>query len=161
MTRSNRGAYVLAPAASIDLPTLGALAPTDLWIAISAAVVLIVLAIAWIVTRGRGRISHLLVLSGENGTLTLETRVVADLIADALSGNADVVAVGSGGYRMRGSSVLSLRLTARRGADLATIIRSVGTAVDDLDIVLEQRIPVLLQVASGVRGSLAHEKRVR
>jgi hypothetical protein len=182
MTRSNRplnrillalvgllliaaGGYVIARAIGVDLPapptvTAGGDA-TGLWIAVAIAVVIIVLALAWAFTRGRGRISRLLVLPDVAGSITVDARVPGDLVADALDGNPGVVSVSSSGFRVRGSSVLSLRVTARRGADLASVIRAVDAAVGELDGVLEQRFPVLLQVVSGVRSTMAAAQRPR
>lgn len=173
MTRSNRfinrfligliglvliaaGGYVLARAAHVVLPSLPTPSVTALWVAAATSVVLILLALAWVFTRGHGRISHLLVLTDPEGSITVDTRVAADLIADALAGNPDVVSVSSTGFRVRRSSVLSLRVTARRGADLATVIRTIGVAVSQLDDVLEQQFPVLLQVTASAR-----ERRAR
>jgi hypothetical protein len=172
MTRSNRfinrfiigllgllliaaGGYVLARATGVVLPAVPQPSLTALWVAAATSAVLIVLSLAWILTRGRGRISHLLVLDETDGSITVDTRVAADLVADALAGNPDVVAVSSTGFRVRRSSVLSLRVTARRGADLATVIRAVGEAVSQLDDVLEQQFPVLLQVSAGAREQRA------
>jgi hypothetical protein len=139
-----------APTLAIDAPHPAAPDHTVLWIALGACVVIVVLALLWMFTRGRGRTSDLLSVTDDHGSITVDTRVAADLVADALSDNRDIVSVGSGAYRMRGQEVLSLRVVARKGADLPTLIDSVGWAIDELDGVLERRVPVLLQVVSGL-----------
>ncbi len=155
------GGYVLARAMGVGLPGIPRPDDATLWIALAAAALLVALCLAWVLTRGRGRISRLLVVVDHGGTTVIETTVAADLMADALAADPDIVTVSSTGFRMRGSSVLSIRVTARRGADLAAVIRTVGATVENLDGVLEQRFPVLLQVASGVRATLARENRTR
>lgn len=167
MTRSNRvlnriliflvGLVAIATGLVLELSALGidepaVATPTNaaLWIALSACVIVIVLCLLWITTRGRGRTSQLLTLTDETGTITIDTRVAADLLTDALHGNPDVRSVGSGSWRMRGTTVLSLRLVTSRRTNLPTLIESVGRAVDDLDGALERRVPVLLQIVSGL-----------
>ena len=86
--------------------------------------------------------------------------MAADFIADDLARIADVVAVSSRAYRVRGRTALELTVTTRRAADVRHVVDSVRQAVDELDDVLEERIPVLLHVASGVRANLAREQRV-
>jgi hypothetical protein len=143
---------VLAAPRFIGKGNLDIATPTTetLWIALAACVVIIVLALVWILSRGRGRASEVIELKDDAGSITIDARVAADLIADALHDNRDIVSVGSGSYRMRGSRVLSLRVVARKGANLPALIGAVGGAVDELDVVLERRIPVLLQVVSGL-----------
>ncbi|NEM91623.1 hypothetical protein [Galbitalea soli] len=182
MTRSNRvvnriilfvvgltalagGAVLLLPllgrAAPLRLPAPDTLAPATLAIVSVATAIVVVLSVAWIVTRGRGRTSQLLVVPGEAGVLTLDSRVAADLVADALAHNADVVSVGSAGFRMRGRTVLSLRVVARRAADLSSLVAAVSEAIGALDAILDTRLPVLLQVVPGVRVIRARENRAR
>ncbi len=184
MTRSNRvlnrallalaglvlvaaGGWMLAPRA-VDALGLRLVLPgyprpdaTALWAAAAVFVVVAALAIGWAVTRGRGRTSRLIVAPGEGGTVTIDARVASDLLGEALGADPDVVSVGATTFVVRGGSVLSVRVTARRGADLKRIVDSVGAAVGPLDELLERRIPVLLHVASGVRATLAREQRAR
>ena len=184
MTRSNRvlnrtlialagilllaaGAWMLAPRAAdalgfrLALPGYPRPDATALWIAAAIFAVIAVLAFAWGVTRGRGRTSRLIVAPGEGGSVTIDARVASDLLGEALEVEPDVVSVGATTFEVRGDSVLSVRVTARRGADLERIVDSVGAAVEPLDHLLETRIPVLLHVATGVRANLAREQRAR
>ncbi len=138
---------------SLAAPTAITLASSTLWIALAVCVGVIVLSVIWIVTRGRGRTAHLVAVTDTTGSTTIDARVVADLLSDALTGNRAVASIGSGAWRMRRQTVLSIRLVARKGAHVPDLIRSVGTAVEELDVVLERRIPILLQIVSepGVR----------
>jgi len=168
MTRSNRivnrlillvlGLVLIAAAAyvaggrALGLPRIPNPSVGVLWAIVGGAVVVIVLSLVWILSRGRGRIRHLIEDESSDGSLTIDAHLVADLVGDALADQPDVTAVSSTGFRMRGRSVLSLRVTVRRGADLARVIRAVDTAVAQLDGVLEQQLPILLQVTGAVRA---------
>ncbi|MBK4348209.1 hypothetical protein [Lacisediminihabitans changchengi] len=169
MTRSNRilnrvilavlGLVLIAAAAyvaggsGLGLPNIPKPSVGVLWAIVGGAVVVIVLSLIWILSRGRGRIRHLIEAESADGSVTIDALLVADLVGDALADQPDVVAVSSTGFRMRRRSVLSLRVTARRGADLARVIRAVDTAVEQLDGVLEQQLPVLLHVTGAVRAT--------
>lgn len=183
MTRSNRllnrlilviialalvvgAGYLLAPQlrnwqGALDIPQLPVPTSTGLWIVAAGCAVAIVLAILWIVTRGRGRTPRMITLHQNDGDLGIDARVVSDLIGHALSANPDVVTAGASAFTVRGSRVLSIRVEARRGADLPNLISSVESVVADLDQVIQQRIPMLLQVASGLRANVARETRTR
>jgi hypothetical protein len=183
MTRSNRalnriflalvGLVALAVAVILAAPTIETAIPAmriphpqaptlaGLWIVAGIALLVVVVSVSWIVTRGRGRISTILAMRSNDGTLTVDSRLVSDLVGDALGANPDVVSVGAGAFRVRGSSVLSIRVVARRGSDLAALVTSAERSIADLDEVLQQRIPVLLQVASGLRADLARDTRTR
>ena len=132
-----------------------------LWVAASTCLVLIVLAVVWIATRGGGRARTLVTATDDEGHGSIEARVAADLIADDLERIPDIVDVTARAFRVSGRIVLELVVTTRRAADVRLVVDSVGRAVASLDDVLATRIPVLLHVASGVRANLAHGQRVR
>jgi len=144
----------------VAIPDVPALSETTLWVVAAACAVIVAVAIAWIVTRGRGHSSTVISRTDATGTTSIDARVAADFIADDLARVADVAAVSSRAYRVRGRTALELTVTTRRAADVRHVVDSVRQAVDELDDVLEQRIPVLLHVASGVRANLAREQRV-
>jgi hypothetical protein len=175
VTRSNRilnrllilqvGIVAIGVGGALELPVLRIQpltnwAPTTatLWACLVACLIIIVLSVLWIATRGRGRTSELLTLVDDTGSVTIDTRVAADLLADTLNDNPHVLSVGSGSYRVRGTTVLSLRVITSTGADLPALISSVGRAVEELDDVLERRVPVLLHLVSGLS---AREVRTR
>ncbi|TBN58201.1 hypothetical protein EYE40_12815 [Glaciihabitans arcticus] len=178
MTRSNRGLnrlllalvglVFLAAAAFIAnraypviaIPELGELDATGLWVVASIGLLVIVLSICWIVTRGGGATRTLATAPDDEGAGSIEARVAADLVAADLERVPDIVDVSARAFRVRGETVLELVVTTRRSADLRLVVDSVGRAVAALDVLLATEIPVLLHVASGVRANLAREQRV-
>lgn len=179
MTRSNRainrailavlGLALLAGAAWIanrqwtvvSLPALPDPGTATLWLAAAVALVLVLLALAWVFSRGRGRTRSLVRRADDAGVASVDARVAADFIVDDVSRIADVVGVSATAYRVRGTVALELRVTTRSAADLRAVVDAIGRAVAELDAVLEERIPVLLHVAAGVRAGFAAEQRVR
>lgn len=180
MTRSNRianrlillliGFVALGVAAALALPYVPksvlayrlpelSLTATGDWIVAVVALVIVVLSVAWIVTRGRGRTRTAI-----DGELSMDARVVDDLLTDALSDEPDVVAVSAAAYRVRGRTVLRVRVDARRGADLRRLTDAVHRSIDQLDEAIgadqEQRLPVFTHITSGLRASLSREHRV-
>jgi hypothetical protein len=179
VTRSNRignriiiallGLVLLAAAAwvgnrampVIDLPAIPAPTTNALWITAAIALVVVVLSLLWIFTRGRGHTRTVVTVSDDSGTASVDARVAADFITEDVSRIVDVVSVASRAYRTDKKTVaLELRVTTRRSADVRLVVDAVKRAVIELDDVLETRIPVLLHVATGVRASFAREQRV-
>lgn len=183
MTRSNRvlnrilllilGLLALAGAATLALPllprtlngirmpqlTLGAPTVLGEQLTVVIAVVVIALALTWILTRGRGRTGSAL---GGEGTdaVTIDVRVVEQLLRNALDGEPDLLATSVTGFRVRGRSVLRVRLSARRGTELRRLTDAARRAVDELDAAVGVELPILVHITSGLRASIAHEQRV-
>ena len=149
----------------IELPAVPDPDTTVLWIIAASALVIVLLSLGWIISRGRGRTSAVLTASDDTGTVAIDARVAADLIAQDLEALADVVSVSSTAFRTTGRAqsgvALELRVVARRHADLRHLVDTVTRSVESFDEALETRIPVLLHVATGVRASFTHEQRVR
>ena len=119
------------------------------------------LSLAWAFSRGRGRTRSLVTHSDDSGTASVEARVAADFIIDDVSRVLDVVGVNATAFTVRKQVALELVVTTRPAADLRAVVDAVHLAVIELDAVLEERVPVLLHVASGVRANRAREQRVR
>lgn len=144
----------------VALPEVPALDATALWLVAASAAVAIVLALLWILTRGRGRTGRLLRDAAADGSVEFDVAVADDVLRAALVRQPDILAVRVASYRVRRSSALLVTVSARAGCDLPRLRDDVGHALDDLDHLLERRIPVLLHVTSGVRATLAREQRV-
>jgi len=146
---------------TVAIPSVTTLDTITLWIVAAGALLVIVLAIAVILTRGRGHSRVAVTSRDDDGAASIDARVVADLIADDLALVPDVTAVTTRAFRVRGARALELRVSVRRSADLRLVVDAVDRAVAELDDVLEHRVPILLHVVSGVRANLARRQRVR
>jgi len=158
LVASAAAVWLLEPASVIEPAEI---TTTGLWITAAALLAVVVLAALWIFSRGRGQVRTLIRRSDDAGAASIESRVVADLIADDLARVPDVLGVTASAYRVRGQVALELRVTTRGAADIRLVVDSVERALDELDDLLETRIPVLLHVASGVRAGFARQQRVR
>lgn len=143
----------IEPGVEIAIPR--AIEAPVLWTVAVGAAVLALLALAWILTRGRGGTRTAVT----RGDLAIDVHVVEELLRDALSSDPDVVAVSASGHRLRGSTAVRLRIDARRGADLVRLRDRLRRAVDDLDGALGTRIPLLVHITTGLRVRLAREQR--
>lgn len=171
MTRSNRvlnrliiagAALVLLAAAAwvanaawsvVVLPAVPAPDATSEWIAAAVCALLIVLAVAWIARRGRGRTRALLAHVDERGTASITARVAAELVEHDVREVDDVAGVSARAFRVRGRVALELRVSVRPHADLRHVVDRVGDAVAALDIVLEQSVPVVLHLGAAPRAA--------
>ncbi|MBG6054959.1 hypothetical protein IWX81_001370 [Salinibacterium sp. CAN_S4] len=150
----------VVPGLPETLPAVPETTVPVLWIAAVVTAVLAFLCLPWVFTRGRGRISYLLQEEGAAGSVSFDNAVASQLLDDALGTQPDVISVKVTSHRVRRRPALAIALTARNGSDLPRLLSAVTDAVEQLDAVVEQRIPVLLHVTSGVRASFAREQRV-
>lgn len=157
------GAWIVLrayPRLVLALPDVPALGTTALWAIAASSAVAIILALSWMLTRGRGRSGRLLRDESTDGSVEFDVTVASDLLAAALVRQPDIRSVKVASYRVRRSDALLVTVDARGGCDLPRLRDDVGHAVEELDHLLERRIPVLLHVTSGVRATLAREQRV-
>jgi len=145
----------------VTLPDVGVEpTPTALWIAAAGALLVIVLSLAWILTRGRGRTHQVVLDPSDDGSVEVDVRVARDLLAAALEAAHDIRSVRVAAYRVGRSPALNVTVVAEPACDLPRLRDDVATAVGQLDQALERRIPVLLHVTSGLRARRAREQRV-
>jgi hypothetical protein len=178
MTRSNRlanrlvlallGLIALAVAAVLALPLAPAwgldigialtapdtTVPAVLWAVVGAAVIVVLAALAWIVTRGRGRTSAALRTDG----VEIDTAAVQSVLRRALGASPDIAAVSASAHRHAGEPVVLVRVQASRGPDLPALTTAVRAALQRLDEVLGTSLPVVVHLTSGMRSTLTPRK---
>jgi hypothetical protein len=155
-------APLLHDAAGVSLPATPAsalddrsLTPAVLWSVAGGTVAVLVLCLAWVLTRGRGRTTTAV----RAGALEIDVHVVEQLLRQALGSEPEIVAVAASAHRVRRVTAVRLRVDARRGADLRRVVDAVDLAVERLDARLGAELPLLVHVTSGLRASLARERR--
>jgi len=160
------GAWVVLRAYPGLLPAVAlpevALEPDSLTttIVVAGAALVIVLALAWILTRGGGRTRRLLHDAHTDGATEFDVAVAHDVLTAALQRQPDVLSLHVSSHTVRKEPALRITVTARNGCDLPRLRDDVARAVEQLDRAVERRIPVLLHVTSGVRANFAREQRV-
>jgi len=154
-------------AESVTGPTTDALAaqPWILWVTAAVALVLVLLLLWFVLHRGGGRTGELLVvpLEGErrgSGSVVVSTKVAAQAVEEALAEEDSIVSVDVVAYDVRGTTVLRVKADARRGASPTDVRRTVESVVERWDAALGQQTPVVVEIAGGLRTSMASPTRL-
>ena len=127
-----------------------------------SALVLILLLLWFVLRQGRGRTSTLLKVrqnaSAKNSTggdLIVDVKVAAQVLEEALSRKPEIAAVDVVAFEVRSQNVLRVTAHARKGASPVRIRSLIDEAVTEWDGVLGQTTPVVIQIVSGLRTSMA------
>ena len=131
------------------------------WILILALLVLIVVLLLILVFRqGRG---HHDVLLNEHTTTTgatiIDAAVAEQAIRNELDDRPEFVASRVSTYLVRGTSVLKISVTCRRGVSPRDVVTTIEGTLAALDALLGQQIPALIQISGGFRARLSRATR--
>lgn len=131
------------------------------WILVLAVLVLIIIVLlVFIFRQGHG---HQNILLSEHtthaGTTIIDSAVAEHAIRDDLDGRPEFIGSRVSTYQVRGTPVLKISVTCRRGAsprEVTTIIEKTLTAFDAL---LGRQIPALIEIGGGMRARLSRTTR--
>lgn len=126
------------------------------WIVAGALAVLTVIALAIVLTRP---VRHERA-AVDDGGITIDDDVIADLLRDALADVPDILSVTAVTQRRRARRIVRARIQVRPRADLALLQRRIAAAVGDADRRLGLAVPLVVQLTGGLRSTFAHERRV-
>lgn len=129
------------------LPDLSA--PSTLWIIAAVALVVVLLALAWILTRGRGRTPF----AFDAGDIQIDDSAVASLLRLELAGEPDVLSVAAHGYR-RASGTVLVRIEGRTRSDVGALLTHVRTAVAAADRAIGAPVPLVIHLTTGIRTAM-------
>lgn len=126
------------------------------WVLGGGAVVGI-LAIVVLTTLGGGREGTVVESDGSAdgvaGSVRVESTAVQHALSSAIGGLPQVASLAVDVYRVRGGRAIRVRVRPRRGASPREVTERVEAVVADLDALLGERLPVLLEIARGGAGS--------
>lgn len=133
------------------------------WIFVLALLLLIViLLLALIVRQGQG---HQDILLREDttqaGTTIIDSAVAEHAIQDDLNGRTEFVASRVSTYQVRGTPVLKISVTCRRGVSPRDVTTMIETTLTAFDALLGRPIPAFLQISGGVRARLSPTARIQ
>ncbi|RFA06946.1 hypothetical protein B7R21_17685 [Subtercola boreus] len=133
-----------------------------LWIAAAAiAAVFIVLFVVFIVRQGRGHTRELLAQAPtEHGRTVVDSSVAEQLLQDALSSRPELVGSHVSTYAVKGTSVLKVSVSCRRGVSPADAKDLVEEQLLALDALLGTSVPTLIQISGGFRVRTAGATRL-
>ncbi|AYG03132.1 hypothetical protein [Gryllotalpicola protaetiae] len=132
------------------------------WILVVAALVLIVvLLLAFIFRQGHGHYDVLLREdTTSSGSTVIGAGVAEQAIQHDLDDRAEILASHISTYDVRGTTVLKISVTCRRGESPRQLAQQVEHTLAALDTLLGRQIPALIQISGGFRSSLVRRTRV-
>ncbi|MEA9986144.1 MULTISPECIES: hypothetical protein [Subtercola] len=134
-----------------------------LWIVAAAvALVVSVLLLVFILRQGRGHTRALLSdAPTDDGRTIVEASVAEQLLADGLSGRPELVSSHVSTYSVRGTSVLKVSVSCRRGVSPREAGRMVEQLLLALDALLGSEVPAVVQISGGFRVRTAGSTRLQ
>ncbi|NYE96144.1 hypothetical protein FHU41_002394 [Psychromicrobium silvestre] len=136
-----------------------------IWVGVAVfLIVLIILMILWVAGQGRGRTTILAAddEAGEaEGLVSINGSVAEQLLRQAFGERTDLLGSTVSTYEVKGEPGLRVRLMPRQGVSPHQLATEVSELVAALELVIGQRIPVLLNIASGTRVRFTKAERVR
>jgi len=133
------------------------------WLALIVALTLvIVVLIVFVFQQGHGQTRRWIAdTPTEHGTTTLAARVAEDLIQDTLDSRTDLVSSHVSTYLIRGTPVLKVSVTARRGVSPKGIVDDVERSVGALEHLVGRAVLVSIQISGGFRSRVAKATRLQ
>lgn len=126
------------------------------WV-LGGGVVLGVLALVVLTTLGGGRVGTVVEddgsAEGVTGTVRIDAAAVQHALSSAIGVMPQVGSLAVDVFRVRGRRAIRIRVRPRRGASPREITTGVEGIVADLDGLLGEQLPVLLEIARGGSGS--------
>jgi hypothetical protein len=148
-------------ALGVTVPGRLVLDASTLWIVAGACAVVLVLAVLWIVTRGRGGTSIAVREQHDADQVTVNVGLVRDVVEHELDGMADILSTRVDLYRVRASRAARIRVAVRRGGDAVGVLAAVDAALSTLDRTLGRTVPAVVHLTGGTRSALARSTRVQ
>lgn len=127
--------------------------PVAALVAVAAALVLAVALIVFVFARGRGHVREVVRMTAPDGRTDVDRDVVDAVLVRPLSERPDVLSARTGVYGVRGTPTVRLSVTVRQGASLGDVLTAARHAIQDWDVLLGSRTPVLVHLTD--RGWLA------
>ncbi|NQX26665.1 hypothetical protein HQQ81_04780 [Microbacteriaceae bacterium VKM Ac-2854] len=135
------------------------------WSSIAALAVLllvVVLLLIFMIRQGNGHTGELHVdTKTGTGTTVIDTAVAEDALQDVLTDRPEFVSSHVSSYDVRGTAVLKISITARRGVSPKDVAAIVEDALHALDRLVGTRIPALLQISGGFRSRVTSSTRLQ
>lgn len=137
-----------------------------IWLVLLAVLLLcVVVAVAVAAGQGGGRTSRILQRRGTGGAV--EGAVLIDLglaeqsLSEEIRADPDVLSVQVTGHTVRKTTALRISVAARKGASPARIAGEIQDIVSRWDEVFGTEIPVVVDIAGGIRTRTSGASRIR
>ncbi|WIB16197.1 hypothetical protein DEJ34_03415 [Curtobacterium sp. MCPF17_050] len=144
----------------VTIPDRVEVPAASLWVVAAACLVVVVLALVWVLTRGRGGTAVAVREAQGDDEVTVNVALVRDVIDHELAGVRDVVSSKVDVYTVRKHRAARLRVAVRRGGDAVTVLDAVDAAITTLDRTLGRQVPVLVHLTGGTHVPVSKVSRV-
>lgn len=133
------------------------------WVLFLALLVLIVvLLLVFIFRQGHGHNDILLTEdTSEVGTTVIRSDVAERAIQDDLDGRSEFIASRVSTYQVRGTPVLKISVTCRRGVSPREVTTLIESMLFALDALIGREVPALIQISGGFRARLSRTTRTQ
>lgn len=133
--------------------------PGAVIVSLIIAVVLTIILVAFVFTRGGGKIKTVLSFDEDSGFTSVDRNVADAVLTGKLSERLDVLSARTGVYRVKGAPAIQLTVTVRNGADLRRVLLTVEDTVQAWDELAGVRVPVMVHLSDrgwldGLRSSV-------
>jgi hypothetical protein len=133
------------------------------WVFVLALLVLIVTLLLVFIFR-QGRAHHDILLREDTtpaGTTIIDSGVAEQTIQDDLHGRLEFLASRVSTYEVRGTPVLKISVTCRRGVSPREATTTIENTLTALDALLGRQVPALIQISGGFRSRLSRTTRTQ
>ncbi|MBO9625887.1 MAG: hypothetical protein J7484_05895 [Microbacterium sp.] len=136
------GSWSLAVAGGAELPGL-------VVVGAGIGILVVVLSVVFLATRGGGRTGEVWHGGGVRGETRVDRSVAEAMVAEAIATRPDVLSARLAAYRVKRTPTIAVTVTVRRGARLDEVLTAAAAAVGEWDALLGARTPVLVHLADG------------
>ena len=129
---------------------------------IAFLVIVVIVLVVFVFRQGHGHTSILITdAPTKHGRTIVESAVAEDALTDALSSRPELISAHVRTFQVKGTPVLNIAVTARRGVSPKEVTSTVENALHALDELLGETIPAYLHISGGFRANLAKSTRLQ
>lgn len=131
---------------------VGERALADLEVLTIAVLILALIALLAIVCQARStKVAHIVDQTTDLGALQISVQFAAEVLEEALEAHASFISASVSGHRVRGTRLLRVVITCKRGVSPRAATELVESTVGAFGEMLGESLPVLLHVRGGMR----------
>lgn len=119
---------------------------------IVVALILVVLLLIFIGKQGHGRTAAALRTGDAASSIRVDLAVPKALLEQHLKEHPDLAGLRISAYEVRGTPMLKIAATCRRGVSPADVADLIGRAVQDLERIIGTDVPAFVQLSGGFRA---------
>ncbi|WP_221585190.1 hypothetical protein [Microbacterium sp. G2-8] len=131
---------------TVDVPVVGAMS-TLAAVGFGAAALIGAGLIAFLATRGGGRMTTVVHLAGRGGDTIVDDDVAEALLTEPLRVRPEILAARTTVYRIQRAPAIRLAVTVRRGASLSRVLATIDSAVSEWDALAGTHMPIVVHLS--------------